>query len=155
MTYLAETGSWQSDFLEKILDTGIRCDVPYKIDRKKYEDVVKKYSLELRIKDADVVIFHVDYSKDFDDMDGKFTGKTFFAWPKNSPEGSDDFYDCFQFHDWDDGHHIDVFENFVHELLESVMHPDPEYLGKLKDTFIEKRKQTNKDIRIISKLLKK
>ena len=129
MTYLAETGSWQSDFLEKILDTDIRCDVPYKIDRKKYEDVVKKYSLELRIKDADVIIFRVDYSKDFDDPDGEFTGKTFFAWPKNSPEGSDDFYDCFQFHDWygDEKHHADMFEIFVHELLESVMCPDPEY----------------------------
>lgn len=158
MTYSCATDSYQNDFLEKILDTDFRFDVPYKIDRKKYEEVVKKYNFELRIKDADVVTFRCDFDReDNEDENSPIKGKTFYTWNENSPEGSDDFYDCFQFRDWykEEEHHIEHFEEFVHDLLETVISPDRIYIMKLEVNLKEKRKQTNKEIRIVNKILSK
>ena len=158
MTYSCATGSYQNDFLEKILDTDFRFDVSYKIDRKKYEEVVKKYNFELRIKDADVVTFRCDFDReDNEDKNSPIESKTFYTWNENSPEGSDDFYDCFQFMDWcsEEEHHIEHFEDFVHELLRSIISPDQIYNMKLEVELKEKRKQLNKDIRTISKILGK
>ena len=67
MIYSESTDSYQSEFLEPILDTNFKYGVPYKIDREIYENAFKKFNKDIRIKDADVVVFHADYNKDEDD----------------------------------------------------------------------------------------
>jgi endonuclease IV len=122
MTYNSGTDSYQADFLENILDTAYKYGVPYIIDREKYESAMKEFKKEVRIKDANVVVFHADYNKE---EDRDIYSYTFFAWPKNSPEGSKDFYDCSQFWDYDyDYKHKEKFEEFVHAILESVVGVD-------------------------------
>ena len=96
MYYNSGTGSYETDFLEPILDTGFKCNVPSKIDRKKYQEILEKYKKDMRIVDADVVSFNYDYSKH---DDGEIWLYAFYVYPKNSPEGSEDFYDCFLFED--------------------------------------------------------
>lgn len=124
MTYDPSTGSYQADFLENILDTAYKYGVPYTIDREKYESVMKEFEKEVRIKDANVVVFHADYNKDEEENRGIYS-YAFFAWPKNSPEGSEDFYDCSQFWDYDYNYkHKEKFEEFVHAILESVVGVD-------------------------------
>ena len=56
MTYSASTGDYESDFLERILDTDFRYGVPYKIDREKYESTLKEFHQEMRVEDADVLL---------------------------------------------------------------------------------------------------
>ena len=63
MTYNSGTDSYQADFLENILDTTYKYGVPYIIDREKYESVMKEFKKEMRIKDADIVVFHANYDK--------------------------------------------------------------------------------------------
>ena len=132
MTYSSATGSYQADFLENILNTDYKYGVPYKIDRDKYESVMKAFSKEVRIKDADVVVFHVDYNKDEEDPSRGIYSCAFYAWPQNSPKGSDDFYDCSQFWDYEYNYkHKEEFEKFVLATLESIIGPDQECLKKL------------------------
>ena len=124
MKYNSATDSYESEFLEPILDTNFKYGVPYKIDREKYENVFKKRNINNRIKDADVVVFHAHYDEDED-----YNSYTFFAFPQNSPE----HYDCTQFYDYDD-EHKESFENFTHfvdAVLESVISPDKQYSEKL------------------------
>lgn len=132
MEYNIAIGSYEDEFLEPILDTDFKYGVPYKIDREIYENAFKKFNKNIRIKDADVVVFHADYNKDDDDEKRGFYSYTFYAWPENSPEGSEDFYDCSQFYDWDyDNKHKETFEDFVHAVLESVIEIDEECTKKL------------------------
>ena len=128
MEYRVETDSYQSCFLEPILDTNFKYGIPYKIDREIYENAFKKFNKDIRIKDADVVVFHADCNKDEDDEKRGIYSYTFYAWP----EGSEDFYDCSQFYDWDyDNKHKETFEDFVHAVLESVIEVDKECTKKL------------------------
>ncbi len=130
MTYSEAMGSYEAEFLENILDTTYKYGVPYIIDREKYEAVMKEFGKEVRIKDADVVIFHANK----DEEDGDIYNYTFFVFPKNSPDGSEDFYDCFQFGDYDyDYKHKEKFEEFVHAILESVVGVDVPTTMNLRD----------------------
>lgn len=131
MTYSPGTGGYESDFLEKILDTDFRYGVPYKIDREKYESTLKEFHQEIRVKDADIVVFHASYCKD-NEEDGNIYHYAFFAWPQNSPEGSDDFYECSIFQDYTyDYKHKEVFEEFVRAMLKCIIEPDEEHVRKL------------------------
>ena len=146
MTYNLGTGSYESDFLENMLDTDFRYGVPYKIDREKYEAVMKEFEKEVRIKDANVVVFHADYNKDEEEDRGIYS-YTFFVWPKNSPEGSDDFYDCSQFWDYDyDFKHKEKFEEFVHAILESVVGVDVPTAMSLREKKSKELRRTLKEI---------
>lgn len=152
MTYSDATGCYQADFLENILDTDYLYGVPYKIDRGKYESVIREFHKGIRIKDADVVVFHAECNKDEDEPGrGSYS---FFVWNENSPEGSEDSYDCFQF--WDyyyDYKHKEKFEEFVHELLKCVVGVDQEYLkNKIKEQEKE-REIITKNIEILSEML--
>lgn len=147
MTYSDATGSYQADFLENILDTDFRYGLPYKIDREKYEAVMKEFNKEIRVKDADVVVFHADYNKDDDEPEREIYSFAFFAWPQNSPEGSDDFYDCSQFWDYDyDCKHKEKFESFVRAILETVIGPDQEHVNKLKAEKIKEKREIERQI---------
>lgn len=116
MIYSEATGSYEAEFLENILDTTYKYGVPYIIDREKYEAVMNEFKKEVRINDANVVVFNADYD---------IYSYAFFAFPKNSPDGSEDFYDCSQFWDYDyDYKHKEKFEEFVHAILESVVGVD-------------------------------
>ena len=124
MEYSEATGSYEAEFLENILDTAYKYGVPYIIDREKYEAVMKEFEKEVRFKDTNVVVFHADYNKDEEEDSGIYS-YAFYAWPQNSPEGSEDFYDCSQFWDYEYDHkHKEKFEEFVHAILESVVGVD-------------------------------
>lgn len=131
MTYSVGTGDYESDFLERILDTDFRYGVPYKIDREKYESTLKEFHQEMRVEDADVVVFHASYYKD-NEEEGEIVHYAFFAWPQNSPEGSDDFYECSIFQDYTyDNKHKEAFEEFVRAMLKCIIEPDEEHVKKL------------------------
>ena len=154
MTYSDGTGSYEADFLENILDTDYLYGVPYKIDREKYESVIKEFHKDMRIKDADVVVFHAQCNKDKEDPGRGTYSYTLYAWPKNSPKNSDDFYDCFQF--WDDFYdykHKEKFEEFVHELLKSVACVDQKYLKKKIKELKKERETISKNIENLSNFL--
>lgn len=154
MTYSSATGSYQADFLENILNTDYKYGVPYKIDRDKYESVMKAFSKEIRVKDADVVVFHADYNADEDNPERGVYSYAFFAWPQNSPKGSDDFYDCSQFWDYEyDYKHKEKFDKFVLEVLKSVTGVDQECLkNKIKELRNE-REILSKNIDFLTNLL--
>lgn len=127
MYYNDATNSYVSDYLENILDTKYKCDIPYKIDKEKYKNILEKYRIKPRIIDADVVTFNLDY---YNNEDGEFRNKTLFAWPKNSPKNSEDFYECCQFDDYSDKTNVKNFKNFVHEFLDCIIGIDFEYSKK-------------------------
>ncbi len=121
MYYNHATDSYNNDFLEQIFDTGIYCNIPYKIDRKKYNKILKKYNQCTRIIDADVVEFCYDccITEKDDDL------YCFYAFPKNSPEESNDYYDCFQFDNFDNNgcknkNILEKYKKFVCELMKCV-----------------------------------
>lgn len=64
MEYNSAIGSYEDEFLEPILDTNFKYGVPYKIDREIYENAFKKFNKNIRIKDADVVVFHDYFGKE-------------------------------------------------------------------------------------------
>ena len=153
MTYNPGTDSYQADFLENILDTAYKYGVPYIIDREKYEAIMKKFKKEVRIKDANVVVFHADYNKDEEDERGIYS-YAFYAWPKNSPEGSEDFYDCSQFWDYEyDYKHKERFEEFVRAILGSVVGVDkPRLLALIEEKNLE-RSKIDCEIEVLKQLL--
>lgn len=151
MTYSEATGSYQSDFLENILDTNFRYGIPYKIDREKYKAVMKEFEKEVRIKDANVVVF--TYNEDENDSRNIYY-YAFFAWPKNSPEGSEDFYDCSQFWDYDyNFKHKEKFEEFVHAILSSVVGVDKQHLLGLIEEKNMERSKIGCEIEVLKQLL--
>lgn len=153
MTYSEATGSYETEFLENILDTAYKYGVPYLIDREKYEVVMKEFGKEVRIKDADVVVFHADYNKDEEEGRGIYS-YAFFAWPKNSPEGSEDFYDCSQFWDHDYDHkHKENFEVFVYAVLSCVVGVDKPRLLALIDEKNAERGKIACEIEVLKQLL--
>ena len=146
MKYNSETDGYESEFLEPILDTNFNYGVYYKIDREIYENAFKKFNKNSRIKDADVVVFHTKYDEDYDSY-------TFFAFPKNSPEGSKDFYDCSQFCDMDYDNTHENFVHFVDAVLESVISPDKQYSEKLIAELQQEIDTNMKDIELLKNLL--
>lgn len=143
MIYEPGTGSYEAEFLENILDTAYKYGVPYIIDREKYEAVMKKFEKETVIKDANVVVFHADYNKDEEEDRGIYS-YAFFAWPKNSPDGR---YDCSQFWDYDyDYKHKEKFEEFVHEILESVIGVDVPTAMNLRDRKVKELRNAFKEL---------
>ena len=153
MTYSEATGSYEAEFLENILDTAYKYGVPYLIDREKYEVVMREFGKEMRIKDANVVVFHADYNKDEEEDRGIYS-YAFFAWPKNSPEGSEDFYDCSQFWDHDyDYKHKEKFEEFVHAVLSSVVGVDKPHLLALIEEKNAERSKIACEIEVLKQLL--
>jgi len=68
--------------------------------------------------------------------------KTFFVFPKNSPENSEDFYDCIQFGEWfeDEGRSLEAYNRFVNELMSCVCQPSKEYCSILKADILGKIK---------------
>ena len=142
MEYFEGTGSYEAEFLEQILDTRFRYGVPYKIDKKKWDEILEKYGEKTRFNDADVVKFHSDYSLS-DYRDGKLYSYAFFAWPQNSPEGSDDFYECILFSDYKyNDKHKEAYENFIHEIVKCIICVDQYSLEKL----IAEKKEEQKRI---------
>ena len=147
MKYNSAIDRCESEFLEPILDTNFKYGVPYKIDREKYENAFKKFNKNSRIKDADVVVFHTKYDEDYDSY-------TFFAFPKNSPEESEDFYDCAQFYGCDYGNKCkETIEDFVHAVLESVISADKQYGEKLIAELQQEIDTKMKDIELLKNLL--
>ena len=153
MIYEPGTGSYEAEVLENILDTAYKYGVPYIIDREKYEAVMKKFEKETVIKDANVVVFHADYNKDEEEDRGIYR-YAFFAWPKNSPEGSEDFYDCSQFWDYEyDYKHKEKFEEFVHAILGSVVGVDKQHLLALIEEKNAERCKIDCEIEVLKQLL--
>lgn len=128
MYYNESTGSYCNDFMEHIANTELRTNVPYKIDKQKYDEILRKYNNGSRFKNSDVVTFSMDYT--FHHSSKGEDGETpylygFFAWPENTPDGSDDFYDCILFEDYKyDNKHREAYENFVRDLMTSVIGVD-------------------------------
>ena len=147
MKYNSAIDRCESEFLEPILDTDFKYGVPYKINREIYENAFKKFNKDIRIKDADVVVFRAHYDEYYDSY-------TFYTWPKNSPEESEDFYDCAQFYGCDYGNKCkETFEDFVHAVLESVISADKQYSEKLIAELQQEVDAKMKDIELLKNLL--
>lgn len=147
MTYREETGSYNNDYFEPILNekTGFLHNIPYKIDKEKYLAVLEKHHQENRFKDTDIVSFHSDYTVD---DEGNIHMMGFFAFPKNSPEDSNDFYDCFLF----DGENVNIkYFKFVEDILECIIGADKECLAKL---LKEKSEDLNKLMEYINTIIR-
>lgn len=153
MYYNPGTGSYCNDFMEHIIDTEFRTDVPYKIDKEKYNEILLKYNEISRFKTTDVVTFSMDYnfSSSSKGEDGESPYMySFFVWPKNTPDGSDDFYDgsddfydCILFDDdkYDDKHK-EAYENFIKELTACIIGVDvPTAMVKKQELSTELKKK--------------
>ena len=155
MTYNSSTNSFQNDRFEKILDTNFRYDIPYKVNKVKYSEILKEHNQQQRIIDADVVTFHCDYTENekWGNDDEVELSYTFFAWPKNSPKNSKDHYDCFQFWHYDYDNQKEAYENFVHELLKCVIGVDYEHVMNVYNDILNEREELNKQLEIIENIL--
>lgn len=127
MYYNESTGSYCNDFMEHIADTELRTDVPYKIDKQKYDEILLKYKNGSRFKTTDVVTFSMDYS--FHHCNKGEDGETpylygFFVWPENPSDGSGDFYDCILFEELNFSDHKEAYENFIKELTACIIGVD-------------------------------
>ena len=157
MYYNPGTGSYCNDFMEHIGDTEFRTDVPYKIDKHKYNDILLKYNEMTRFKDSDVVTFSMDYS--FRSCSKGEDGETpymygFFAFPEK-PEGSDDFYDCILFDDYKyDNKHKEAYEDFVKELMTSVIGVDIPTATKEKEKLEAELKKKLNDLTEFESIIK-
>ena len=153
MKYNSATDSYENEFLEPILDTNFKYGVPYKIDREVYENAFKKFNKDIRIKDADVVVFHADYTY-YSNKEGGVYSYTFYTWPKNSPEESEDFYDCAQFYGCDYGNKCkETFEDFVHAVLESIIEVDKVHCKNLINRLQEEVDSKMKNIELLKNII--
>lgn len=153
MKYNSATDRYENEFLEPILDTNFKYGAPYKINREVYENAFKKFNKDIRIKDADVVVFHVGYTY-YSDKEGGVYSYTFYTWPKNSPEESEDFYDCAQFYGCDYGNKCkETFEDFVHAVLESVIEVDKAHCKNLINRFQEEVDTKMKNIELLKNII--
>ena len=147
MKYNSATDRYESEFLESILDANFKYGVPYKINREIYENAFKKFNKDIRIKDADVVVFRAHYDEYYDSY-------TFYTWPKNSPEESEDFYDCAQFYGCDYGNKCkETFEDFVHAVLESVIEVDKVHCKNLINRLQEEVDSKMKNIELLKNII--
>jgi hypothetical protein len=157
MYYNPGTGSYCNDFMEHIADTEFRTDVPYKIDKQKYDEILRKYNEGTRFHDSDVVTFSMDYT--FHESSEGEDGETpymygFFAFPEK-PEGSEDFFDCILFHDYEyDNKHKEAYENFVRELMGSVIGVDIPTATKEKEKLAAELKKNLDDFTEFEAIIK-
>ena len=157
MYYNPGTDSYCNDFMEHIVDTEFRTDVPYKIDKQKYNEILLKYNESTRFHDSDVVTFSMDYNF-HDCSDGK-DGETpymygFFIFPEHV-DGSDDFYDCILFRDYYyDNKHKEAYENFVRELMSSVIGVDIPTATKEKEKLDAELKKKLDDVTEFEAIIK-
>ena len=153
MYYEEGTGSYQNDFLEKILDTDYLFDVPYKINKEAYNTILEEYNQKTRFHDANVVLFRCDYNLEDDhDETTEVTSRGFFIWPQNSPEGSNDFYDAILF-GFGTGLTVDVYEQFVKDILGCVVCVDLDHAKELKDGLCKQMAVLRDNIDIIDGLI--
>lgn len=146
--------------MEPILGTSYLTDVPYKIDKKKYNKIVsnlvkeKKYFIdESRLNDADVVSFHLGAY--YDDEYGKQILKAKFLtiFPKNSPKNSKVFYDCFQV--WYDrcDNVEEEYETIVNAILDTIIGPDEACVEKLIGEMTSKKADLDNNINTLNKIM--
>jgi len=153
MYYEEGTGSYQNDFLEKILDTDFRFDVPYKINKEAYNTILEEYNQKSRFHDADVVLFRCDYNLEDDGNEtSPISSRGFFIWPENSPEDSKDFYDAILF-GFGSGLTVKDYENFVHDILDCVICVDLDHAKELKDNLRKQVAVLRDNIDIIDGLI--
>ena len=155
MYYNEGTGSYVNDEFEPIYETGYYFGIPYKINREKFEIVMQKYGEKPRVKDADVLVFNMHYN--IDDDTANPTHYAFFATPKNSPDGSDDFYECIQFsYLWDENDKTctERFIEFVHEFMECVIGVSVGHLNEMKDEKVHELSVIDRQIMLIDEILK-
>ena len=152
MYYNDGTGCYCNDYLEQILDTPFRFQVPYKIDKENYKAVLDKYCEKTRIPDATVLEFSMHYDKDEDDE--LESGYAFFAFPKNSPKGSKDFYDCVQFraHEYE-CKQKEAFETFLREILACVIGPSYKYIVQDKADIYNNINKEMEQLGILDKIM--
>lgn len=120
MYYNSSTDKYENHFMEQILNTGIITDVPYKIDKGKYNTFLAENKQISRFNDTDVVTFSFSESHD-EDSANDLKSKVLFVWPQNLPKGSRDEYDCFQYWYDDNDDFITSYNNFVRGLFKSVI----------------------------------
>ena len=160
--YEAGLGSWTYDFLDRIFDTDVRIGVPYVINKNEYFEMLKTYGIESRFKDTAVVTFSADVT--YEDKNGdtiysetlpeehKIAYRAFFVFPKGSPEGSGDFYDCIQFGCYNNEKlSLENYEGFVRDLLRCVKYPSIQHA---KGLICEKIQELEKITHEISELNK-
>lgn len=147
MKYEEGTGEYESTFMEQIYTDSqdiILSDIPYKVDRGIYEDVFGKYGEEVRVKDADVVRFHASMHTADDEDEERWV---FFVWPENSPEGSEDFYECVFFDGKKD------YAQFLSEFKHCIIGVDKEYGEKMKDRMLADVRDRMNDICLLCDVL--
>jgi hypothetical protein len=149
MYYDESTDSYVNENFEEMPGTGLMFGVPYLIDRDKYKSVLEKRHFHMRIKDADVVTFSMSSSE---------IGYVLFAFPKNSPEGSDDFYECFSFYNDDfetQDQRNEEFQKFMDEMADCVVGPSQTHCHDLKNELMRNIRENLEFISIIDEILYK
>jgi len=144
MTYSDATDSYQADFLENILGTKYRYNVPYKIDKVKYAEVVKRFGKSSNLKRATVVSFFSDYS-----VHDREKSYAFYTWSQNTKE----HYDCFQFwrHTYK-GKQRKAYEDFVKALLECVIEPDYDRVSDLQEKLTAQKNEIDNQLKLLINL---
>lgn len=144
MTYSDATNSYQADFLENILDTKYRYNVPYKIDKAKYAEVVKRFGKSSNLKRATVVSFFSDYT-----VSDREKSYAFYTWTQNTKED----YDCFQFWRYEyKGKQRKAYEDFVHAILDCIIGVDYEKTKEIYNRLQKEKNEIDKQIKILTLL---
>lgn len=149
MYYNESTDSYVNKDFEGMPGTGLIFGVPYIIDRDKYKSMLEKHRFRMRIKDADVVTFS---------MSSSGIGDCLFAFPKNSPEGSNDFYECFSFYNDDfetQDQRSEEFQKFMGEMAGCVAGPSPTHCQELKNELMGNIREILESISAIDEILYK
>ena len=150
MYYNSSTDSYTNEFMEPLLDTGFYSDVPYKIDKTKYDEIAKGKS---RFTYADVVEIQTEYSIKKNETDPWLY--TIFVFPINKKKG--DFYDCFHFEDFhyhnEPISNKDAYEKFLKNLTTSILGVDSEHTKKAINKKLEESKKISSEIEKLNNLL--
>lgn len=160
MHYNSGMGEYTNDYMEPILGTSYLTDVPYKIDKEKYNKIVSKLEKEEkyiisggRFNDADVVSFHLGAYYDDEYVKEILKSKSLTIFPKNSPKNSKDFYDCFQV--WYDScdNVEEEYESIVNAILDTIIGPDEACVEKLIDEMTAKKADLDNNINTLNKIM--
>ena len=145
MIYEEALNSYLTEFLENILNTDYKYGITYKIDKEKYNDIYsKQQNHKSSILEGDVVSFAMT---SFLGEDNKIHGYTFIVWPENSDSNNPDI---FRFFDDDYNNDIDAcksyFEEFVRDILGTIICIDKDCLKKLIDDRYKEHERIKKEI---------
>ena len=160
MYYNSGMGEYTNDYMEPILGTCYLTDVPYKIDKEKYNKIVsnlgkeKKYTISgCRFNDADVVSFMLGAYYDEEDDKPILKSKALTIFPKNSPKDSKDLYDCFQV--WYDrcDNVEEEYKSVVNAILGTIIGPDEVCVGKLIDDLTSKKTDLDDNINTLKQIM--